>query len=463
MPSISYIDGFDPIVATEAEILERATRMRGRTFRELGLTLTAVAEGPSVNKGHVGSLVERHFRIRPNSDPEPDFRAAGIELKAVPLTKPTGSSKAMRSKERTSLTMINYRELVRERWATASVRKKIKRILFVYYHHLPQADPLDYPIIDAIIWTPTEDLLLQCERDWVAVQQKVSAGLAHEISEGDGRVLGAATKGAGQTWGTQPFSDVPAKPRAWAFKASMTTWVLRQHEGRTREVSVTSALGLDPRADFERAMIDRLRRHAGRTLGAIAQEQGVVLGSAKAGPAFLVRRLLGLADDKATIREFEQHGLEVKTVPVAEDGRPFESMSFPRFVHTEIVDDSWDSSDLRSRLQRLLIVPLVRRFRDEPKSLHRLGNVFVWSPTDVELDRIGAEWEAFVDLIREGKAHHLPTAAATRYLHVRPKGRNRADTEPAPDTTPVTKKCFWLNSAFVQQVIKENVPDGVLP
>jgi len=464
--SVVYGKTFDPATASREAIRERGIAMRGRTLGELGVALTAVKDRPQSDKGMVGLMVERYFGIKQNSESAPDFTAAGIELKVVPLKQLRPPKAALRVKERTSVTMINYTKLVDENWKSASVRKKVGAILFVFYHHMASGDPLAYPIKEVVLWEPPAELMQQFEVDWTAVHEKVAAGLAHEISERDGKLLGAATKGAGGTFVDQPRSPIKAKPRAWALKPSLTTWILQDAATkRTAEESIAESLRLSPGEDFERAVLARLRQFSGRSLETIAAGLGVELSSkAKAGPAFLVRRLLGMVNDKARIREFEQFGIEVKTVPISEDGQTvFESMSFPRFDHMTVIDETWDESELRSHLQRILFVPIVRRGRSETRALHRLGRVFFWSPTEAELDAIGTEWETFVQMIRDGKADRLPSAAQTEYIHVRPKGRDASDTEPAPGFVGIMKRCFWLNDSYVRRLIAENLPDGVLP
>lgn len=466
MSEAVYGESFDPSQASAEEIRRRANRMRGKTLGELGVTLAAVKDRPYSDKGVVGLMVERYFGIKQNSDSAPDFTAAGIELKVVPLQQLRPPKAALRVKERTSVTMINYGRLVDESWKSASVRKKVAAVLFVFYHHTASGDPLTYPIKDVVLWEPSAELMLQFESDWTVVREKVAAGLAHQISERDGKLLGAATKGAGGTFVDQPRSPIKAKPRAWALKPSLTTWILQDASAkRSADESLAETLKLSPGQDFERAVLVRLRGYAGQSLETIASGLGVELSSeAKAGPAILIRRLLGMVNDKARIREFEQFGIGVKTVPISEDGQTvFESMSFPRFDHMEVIDETWEESELRNHLQRILFVPLVRRGRKEPRAKHRLGRAFFWSPSEEELDAIGVEWETFVQMIREKEADRLPSAAQTEYIHVRPKGRDGSDTEPAPGFAAMMKRCFWLNDSYVRRIINENLPDGVLP
>lgn len=71
----------------------------------------------------------------------------------VPLKPGSSRARSVRVKERTSVTMIDYATLVEERWANASVRKKLNAILFVYFVHEKLLTPetaLDCRISDVV-------------------------------------------------------------------------------------------------------------------------------------------------------------------------------------------------------------------------------------------------------------------------------------------------------------------------
>ena len=59
---------------------------------------------------------------------------------------------------------------------------------------------------------------------------KVRAGQAHLLTEGDTLYLAACTKGAtAASVRQQPFSDIPAKQRAYSLKSSYMTRILNQY------------------------------------------------------------------------------------------------------------------------------------------------------------------------------------------------------------------------------------------
>lgn len=449
--------------ATEKEILDLAKKLKGKPLREFLPASGHVSEAKPGDKGKVGHAVERAFGLSRSSEQRPDFRAAGIELKVVPLKR---NSRSVRSKERTSVSMIHYGSLATESWATAKIRTKIQKILFVFYYHVDKGNPLDTIVEETVLWTPQAALLPQIESDWSVVQRKVLEGFAHEISEGDGRVLGAATKGAGKgKLVDQPRNDaVRAKPRAWALKPALTTWLYEKERSSSKPiVSLRDALKLKPTDSFEDAVLRRLKAYERKTLAEVAKTLKVPISKAKSGAAVLVRRAIGVLNDKASIQEFKERGIQIKIVPVSFEGRPYEAMSFPKFNHMDVWKEEWEASDLLQQVDRLLIVPLIRRERKTSEEKQVWGHAFFWSPSRDQLNGIECEWRDYGRRIRAGESKKLPGASQTKYIHVRPHARNSKDTEQAPYVGQVVKKCFWLNQDLIARIVQEmnGVPKGV--
>ncbi len=89
---------------------------------------------------------------------------------------------------------------------------------------------LDYKIGFSKLFTPPEQDVKIIRHDYEVIVSKIKAGLAHELSEGDTLYLGAAPKAStSKDRRKQPFSDIPAKPRAFAFKNSYMTYVLNNY------------------------------------------------------------------------------------------------------------------------------------------------------------------------------------------------------------------------------------------
>ena len=205
-------------------ILEFTKRLTGKSLRDvLPSNLTKQIEEQLIsagNKGKLGHKVEKHFfGYKLNSSDEPDF-PCGLELKVTPLKCLKNGS--LSPKERLVCNIINYMEIINERWETSSFLNKNREILMLRY-----VDPLDstvsqldYKFLDVRIHNLiTSDDLEQFEEDWNFIVNKIRLGKAHKLSESDTKFLGACSKGADKTSTRhQPYSNEMAMQRAFSFK-----------------------------------------------------------------------------------------------------------------------------------------------------------------------------------------------------------------------------------------------------
>lgn len=439
--------------AEEAEVLRFARTVEGTAPAEYALG-TVVLKG---RKGGYGCVVELLFGLDCDNRPEADFTSSGIELKATKLER-------IRSRwevgERTSVHMIDYERLPDETWSRATIKKKLAKIIFCFYRWIPADDPLTWMIDKVYYWRPDEQQWEYLKADWEYIRARCAAGEAHLLSERDTFVLGAATKAADSTKLRRQLGGGTAKPRVFSLKQPFVRALYDAACGRPAAASLVKTLRIRRIQAFEATLEDRLHAFEGRSVGGLAKEYGVAPTTAKQFSAMVVgrtvRRLLGIADPRARIREFEEFGIEMHVVPVKANGKAKEALSFPGFRYRALLDETWETSDLRSRLNRLLIVPIHEPARAAPLPDWRLGHAFFWTPTDAEMDQIEAEWEMFRDEIRSGRADRLTTASQTRILHVRPKARNSDDTDEAPGVGPVVKKTFWLNQPFLAELVLRN-------
>ena len=92
---------------SEREILSITQKAMHKTFGAFGLNETYNGK----NKGGLGGFVEENiFEYSANSDDNPDFIDAGIELKVTPIKQNLDGT--LSSKERLVLNMVNYKSLV---------------------------------------------------------------------------------------------------------------------------------------------------------------------------------------------------------------------------------------------------------------------------------------------------------------------------------------------------------------
>jgi DNA mismatch repair protein MutH len=438
---------FDYRVASEAEILDLAAELPGLRLGEIPGARFEALEALH-GKGEAGAAVEAFFGIPPNSISDADFPGAGIELKAVPVV---AASSGLRVKERTVVSMIDYVRLATESWEKAHVRRKL-HILFVFFEHLYGVPKRDFPILHVALWEPSGQVEVQIRKDWEKVHDKVLAGLATELTEADGLVLGPCRKGAdSRSLRKQPFSDVMAKSRAFALKPSFTMALYRETtRARPDDQRLAEVANLEH-------LLSNFAAYEGRTVAAVGAEVGIPPSTAKDHPARVVRGAV-LAASPVPDDEL-QETLTIKMSPVGRDSLPYEAMSFPAFRHEEIVGEDWQDSDMLARIEQMLIVPVARETRATPLSEGLIGRPVFWRPSADQLDVIEREWTTFRDLIRTGKADQLPTETQTVAVHVRPHGRDAADRDRTPGGGSQPRKSFWLNKRFVQGILQGILQD----
>ncbi len=179
-------------------------------------------------KGKLGQLIEElFFKYQPNSTAEPDFVEAGLELKTTPLKK---IAKGLVSKERLVFNIINFEEEYKQTFINSSFWKKNQLLLLIFYLHDIEKIDIDYLFKIVRLWRfPLADLKIIID-DWNIIIDKIKAGKAHEISEGDTLYLGACTKGstAEKSKRKQPFSDILAPQRAFSLKGKYLNFIIER-------------------------------------------------------------------------------------------------------------------------------------------------------------------------------------------------------------------------------------------
>lgn len=433
-------------ISSPQSLLEFARGLSGKTLAE-AIDMSKVVENIS-NKGDLGNMVERYYYgYQPdNTSHLPDFPEAGVELKTTGvLRRADGSYKA---KERLVLTMINYVNLVGERWETSSLMEKCSLMLLLFYLYEKGLAVFDrrFVLHPVLFEFPEKDLEI-IKRDWETIKQKIQEGKAHELSEGDTYYLGACRKGSGgegETLKQQPFSDVLAKSRAFSLKPS---YVNRIIEGHTQEVGV---LDVTATTTIEEATQNKFKPYLGKTVEEISEllefhKQGK---NDKGFYRSLTMRILG--GTKRTVPELEKAGVELKTIRVNKDWIPAEAMSFPTFKYLEIVDEHWEDSSFLGKIEQKFLFVI---FREDENGELRLEKVNYWNMPYADREEAHRVWEDTKRRVAVD-ASDLPKSTESRVAHVRPKAKNAEDTLPTPQGTNLIKKCFWLNKSYIGEVIK---------
>ena len=419
---------------------------------------------PKKNKGNLGQIVEEHFfHYAPNSDSRADFFEAGVELKTTPYK--TGKKGELSAKERLVLGMIDYAEVVKEDFETGHFWSKSRLLLLVYYHYKQEVRfNLDYRIGFVGLFTPPEKDLTIIRQDYYVIVGKIKAGLAHELSESDTLYLGAVTKASSsKVVRKQPFSDVPAKPRAFAYKTSYMTYVLRTYIQQKAE-AFEEILPEREVSSFEGYVCEKILRYRGRAASELMDEFGLERSkNAKHSEALLAYRLLGIKGNHA--EEFEKANIVVKVVRIGNNDRIREHMSFPTFKFKELADEEWENACFGNYLRETRFLLVVYKY--DKDGILRLRGCQFWNVPYNDLEEeVRKVWEKARNTIREGlvigkkgkrSTNNLPKASENPVCHVRPHGKNAADLDELPDGRTYAKQCFWLNKTYIYSQIDDEL------
>lgn len=439
---------------TKESVLKRAQEAIGIPMYQIDKTGRL-----STGKGAIGTVIEESwFGYSPNSESEPDFPEAGVELKATPYLR---TASGIRAKERLVCNIINYMTEYEKTFKTSAFWHKCETMLIMSYEHRKDVPKSQFTIDKAVLFSfPIEDLVI-IEQDWEKIISKVRNGQAHLLTEGDTLYLAACTKGASAaSVRPQPFSPIPAKQRAYSLKSSYMTRILNKYVfGSAEDEHIIKDWHELEHKSFEDCMIERLSAYYGMTQ-AMLKRQFSVESSAKNLNEVLLSKMLGVEGKIAYTEEFQNASIVPKTIRVQRSGHIKESMSFPTFKFTEIIKEDWENSEFRNYLEPTKFLFVI--FRENENDEYVFEKVMFWNIPAEDLDEVRRVWERTVQVIKEGvqlrfdgrvMRNNLPKQSESRVAHVRPHARDMQDTYPLPDGRSMPKQCFWLNRSYIEDVI----------
>jgi hypothetical protein len=332
-------------------------------------------------------------------------------------------------------------------------------------------------ILDVVIklvdeWNfPSTDVEI-IKKDWEIIKQKIAAGKAHELSEGDTYYLGACTKGAtSKKTRKQPFSEIPAKQRAFSFKQGYVNHIIATIANETTENygKLIPSLAVAKKQTIEEIVISKFKPYYGKTVDQIIDLIGVEINvKAKNFYANLTKAILGIELDKE-IEEFKKAEIIVKTVRLKENNLPKEDISFPTFKYEEIIKEKWNDSDFKAILEHKFLFVF---FQFENSQLV-LKKVTFWNMPYSDILEVEKVWNKTKELVEKGnivkevkdgiRDTNFPNKTFNSVAHVRPHATNALDTYPLPtkdkltNAKEYTKHCFWLNNAYVRDEIYNKI------
>lgn len=449
---------------TKEQVVDEAQKILGKSLRNIMIVddIRVIDEKLKVygtkRKGYLGELVEEFvFGLDRNNKSEADFGSIGIELKTTPLKK--HATKKYVSKERMVFSMIDYRNVINEKWETSSFLKKNSRLLIMFYLWIKEQGILDYQFkfihfLDLLEDISDEDIF-QIRKDWEYIVAKIKRDEAHLLSEGDTYYLGACTKSANSHI---VRAKTIAKPRAFSFKQQYLNYLI-QKRLLGRDVDTESIFKKVRRIEsVEDAFKERLSSYMGMTDVEIRKNLGwTEKTSAKNYRRLLVNKMLGVSSNKIT--ELEKANITLKVITLEHTGALKESMSFPVFDYKDLVNQIWqdDENETMSDFHLLLetrkfLFVIFQKIRGSNDIIFR--KIMFWNFPMKDIVEARRVWDKTIDCIRDGRYHDLPKISESAVAHVRPHGKDSSDTLETPQGTREVKRCFWLNAKYIERAIE---------
>ncbi len=165
---------------------------------------------------------------------------------------------------------------------------------------------------------------------------------------------------------------------------------------------------------------------------------------------------LALGTDAAnqSLPDFLELGIELKTLPIAFSGKPTESTFISSIPLLTIHQQQWKSSQCYAKLRRILWLP-VEGEKSIPYSQRRIGQGFLWSPSQTDEAILAADWEYLTLQISTGNLETID-AKSGEYLQVRPKAAHGKSLcygfDAQGNKVKTLPRGFYLRSAFTAKI-----------
>ena len=220
---------------------------------------------------------------------------------------------------------------------------------------------------------------------------------------------------------------------------------------------------LPPPPKTEAELLSRAQMLAGCSLGELAAAADIRvpanLKREKGWTGLLLEHLLGATAGSKPTADFEHLGIELKTLPISHTGKPLETTFVCVAPLTGWQGVTWSSSHLRSKLSKVLWVPIIAE-REIPVAERLVCTPFIWSPNDHEEQALANDWHELVEMIALGEVENI-TGKHGQVLQLRPKAANSKARTKAFDhqgrpfeTLP---RGFYLKTDFTRAILNRHL------
>lgn len=222
---------------------------------------------------------------------------------------------------------------------------------------------------------------------------------------------------------------------------------------------------MNPQRPSAPQSIDELKERAdalaGWTVGQLAEYYGLAmpanLKKEKGWVGQLIEWILGAEAGSKPEPDFEAIGVELKTLPISQQGSPLETTFVCVAPLTGNTGESWESSHFRRKLNRVLWVPILAE-REIPLAERVIATPFLWTLAGEDEQDLRCDWEELTDMIALGNVAQI-AGKHGEYLQLRPKAANSQALTNAFDekgkATKALPRGFYLRTQFTKRLLKK--------
>ena len=439
---------------TEEELLDYTSNIVGKTFKEIDSEHLLDNTTLTRQKGLLGHVVETGFYKYPiNSDSKADFEELDIELKVTGYVR--NKNGTLRAKERLVLSKIDFNQIINETFENSHVLGKCKKMLIIWYEYDPEKEAKDFLITHYQLYDMTIDEKI-FKNDFEIIKGKVLDGKAHELSEGDTSYLGACTKArtsADRT--TQPFSEILPKPRAYSLKNAYMTGILRENT-ETTQITIKSDFNT-----VESYVRNKLKPYFGKTQIEILEE---ITGKKydKTIPKHISKMISDelIGKDKELPKKdklFAKTSFIIKNLPIQDNGKPRERMSFKTLSLSEF-EEEWQDSFWKNYFEETTLIVICYQEVNGSKNGYRvLKDVKKITFDENDLDEFEKTYNQIKLAIENKDVNLLPTSTngfKNQLLEIAPKGIKGDDAYNNFFKQDKTKVAFMISKKLLQRKLK---------
>lgn len=170
----------------------------------------------------------------------------------------------------------------------------------------------------------------------------------------------------------------------------------------------------------------------------------------------LIEVHLGASAGNLSEPDFQNLGIELKTIPLNANHKPKETTfvcAVPLLKHIGL---SWQDSCVFHKLSRVLWLP-IEAAPSIPIAERKVGLGFIWSPSEQEMQELKDDWEEFMELISLGQVETI-TAHLGEHLQIRPKAANASVVTTGIGQDGLRKQTlprgFYLRTSFTDHILQ---------